>query len=483
MIINTKTIIASLLACMACPTLSVGATDGKAPQKEVYVTIDPTKTRGEVSKMLTGVNMIYCFEADERWAGDPEQKMTGMLKRMKTGIIRYPGGAVVEAWHWNQPNGSFTEDVWNSERNLSKEKTPEEYMDLEEYMQVIRATGAEPLVGVNISSGKLFKTVEDGLELARGLVRHCLDKNYGVKYYYVGNEPYHNGAKVRISAEQYAIEINRYAEAIHSVDPSAKIVANWDRKVASPSMKKLLRDAGKNIDLIDVHWYWNWGHATWNNWLKQFPMNSSNQFYADGLPHNEEIARFNEVARELGMEHVKLCSLEWNVGPISKDGSEKWPTEFQCALMQGEMLMQFMDGGLEMATFWPMSWPKNNEPRHMLDAKNNYKERCTPKLFEMMSPMLGGQLVKTESEGELLYSVAVKDAEGNDVICILNKYPEWRKCHIKGLAASSNYTVYRYHQAKQKWTGQFTQIPLKKKGSKAETGLPPYSIIVVTNTK
>ena len=432
--------------------------------------------RGSISDKLTGVNMIYCFEKDQRWAGDPEQRMTGMLKRMKTGIIRYPGGAVVEAWHWDQPNGSFTEDVWNPDRNISMEKTPEEYMDLDEYMTVVRAVGAEPLVGVNISSGKLFKKEVDGLKMAEGLVRHCIDKNYGVRYYYIGNEPYHNGAKIKRTATEYAEQVNKYAKVIHSVDPEAQIIANWERNVAGPGLKTLVQKAGKNINYIDFHWYWNWGKATWENWTAEIPMTTNSEFYRTGTSFSKEISRFADTMAAYGYPEIKLCALEWNIGPAEEG---RGPDEFQAGLMQAEMLMQFIDGGLEMATFWPLSWPNSKDSRYMLDSYDDYRERNTVRIFELLSGLAGGMLCEATSANYGIYPLAGIGTDGSKYLLILNKNVSARSCRLSGIPENSEMEAICYYRQGNKGIGMFEQSDIQLYRKYGMFELPPYSLTII----
>ena len=58
------------------------------------ILVDVNETQGEVSKLLMGFNTIYCFEKDNFWQQGTGQ-MPNMFKRFNTGILRYPGGAVV----------------------------------------------------------------------------------------------------------------------------------------------------------------------------------------------------------------------------------------------------------------------------------------------------------------------------------------------------------------------------------------------------
>lgn len=95
-------------------------------------------------------------------------------------------------------------------------------------------------------------------------------------------------------------------------DPDIKIIANWHATFRKHGRQydELFAVAGRNIDIIDVHWYCMWGTASWNEWLAKTPCGV---FLGDS--YASEIERFREIAARNGVPHVQLASLEWNVGP------------------------------------------------------------------------------------------------------------------------------------------------------------------------
>lgn len=450
---------------------------------DLFLTVDLKSDNGKISNLLTGVNLLYCFENDALWKNDTGQKAVNYLKRMKTGILRYPGGKIVEAWHWDNPNGQFGIDRWKPDYNESNTKDDVEFMDLEEYMTVVRELNAEPLIGVNITSGKKYKNdVQASVDEAKRMVQHCIDNNYNVKYYYIGNEPYHTDATLQLTADEYGEEINRFAEAIHSVDPDARIVANWDRNVTSASMGKLLSKAGKNIDIMEIHWYWSWGTASWDLWKTQIPMSAKNQWYTGGKTHFEEVEKFKDFASKLGCDHIQFASLEWNIAPSADDKSI--PNEYQMALMQGEMLMQFMEGKLCMATFWPLHWPESGDMRYMLDASNGYKPRYTIDVFSMLASLQGGKMLDRTTSTRELYSIVSEGDDGKLRIALLNKNFASRRCAINTKENLTHKTINIESYYESENTGKAI-IETDYKKCNIENGimivdLPAYSLSVVT---
>lgn len=451
-------------------------------EADEYLTIDPKSHDGRISTLLTGANLLYCYEKDELWKdGSP---MMEALRNMKSGVLRYPGGKIVEAWHWDSPNGQFGMDSWKPGYNAANNRPDTEFMDLEEYMQLCRSINAEPLVGINTTSGKLYRKegVAASVEEAKRLVSHCVEHNYGVKYYYIGNEPYHNNATQRLTPEEYAADINLFADAIHSIDPQALIVANWDRNVTSKNMATLLRLAGKNIDIMEVHWYWNWGLASWDFWKVQIPMSAKTQFYAGGKAHYEEVKKFKEMASKLECGHIRFASLEWNIGP--SENPKSVPDEYQLGLMQGEMLLQFMEADLCMATFWPLHYGNSDDPRYMFDASDNYRRRPTADLFSQLSQLLGGEKLTRVSTSSELYSIVSKGEDNITRIALLNKCFSPRTCalNIDGDRTQKEISAVCYMESEVK--GQ-AKIDLNYDAFTQTNGvpvveLPAYSITVVT---
>ncbi len=466
----------------------VGVTTGTDEETEtgvdadITVTVDLNSDNGRISDMLTGVNLLYCFERDALWAGDPDSKMLNYLKRMKSGVLRYPGGKIVEAWHWDNPNGQFSQDSWNPAYNPSNDKADTEFMDLEEYMAVVRELNAEPLIGINITSGKKWKNdVQASVAEAKALVQHCVDNGYGVKYYYIGNEPYHTGATLQLSADEYGEEINRFAAAIHEIDPDAQIVANWDRNVTAANMGKLLNKAGQNIDIMEIHWYWSWGTASWDLWKSQIPMSAKNQWYTGGKPHYEEVQKFNEFAKKLGYDHIKFASLEWNIAPSANEQST--PNKFQMALMQSEMLMQFMEGGLCMATFWPLHYDNSSDIRYMLDAANGYEPRYTIDVFAMIAPLQGGTLLSRTTTTRELYTIVSKADDGTIRVAMLNKNFASRKCalNFKEDFSGKTVSVECFREAATAGEAQITtDLEPTFENGMLIVDMPSYSLAVLT---
>lgn len=447
---------------------------------DISATVYPGQSLGTISDKLTGFNLLYCFEKDELWGGDPEKKLVEYLEGMKTKILRYPGGKILEAWHWDNPNGQPYMDNWKADYDPANDKDPSEYMDLQEYMALIAELDAEPLLGINIASGIISgRGVNASVDEAKRLVQHCLDNNYNVTYYYLGNEHYHSDATLKLTAEEYGEEVNRFATAMRQIDPNIKIVVNWERNVTATSMAKLLNIAGDNIDIMELHWYWSWGTSTWDLWRSQIPMSAKNQWYTAGKPHFEEVKKFKDFAAKLGHDHIEVASLEWNLGPSPSD--QMMPDTYQIALMQGEMLMQFMEGGVVMATFWPLHWPDSSDKRYVLDAKNDYSPRYTLDLFSLLGSLQGGDLLKINANTSQLYAVGSGFYNGAIRVALLNKNFSEQKfvLNVEGGFSGKKVTSRTYKETNIDGEAEVVLLECQTEGEKIYTSLPPYSITVI----
>lgn len=369
----------------------------------------------KISEYLVGFNVIYPHEKDIFWENG---KITGFLTDIGTSLIRYPGGTVTSFYHWDSLSGNGWADSWDPANSLTQ-NPGSEYMDIDEFMKLIRRTGATPMLGINMSSGWKWDRIDDGINEALALMKYCHEKKFDVKFWYLDNEPYQHdsngGAK---TPKEYAELINKFAPRMKNFKPDIKIIANWN---AGFSIKRneyeiLLREAGKNIDIIDAHWYWAWQQPDQAaQWLAKTPME---RWTKD--TYMEEIAMFRKLTKELGFQHIKLASLEWNAGP---DADNKLNPS-QSAMIQAEMLMQYVIGGLDMAAFWPIHWPdtKQWKVRGLINTENFSVNPNFP-ILQFFGELQGSWLLNTNQQTQIpntLFFACIDD--GNLIkLAFLNK--------------------------------------------------------------
>lgn len=111
----------------------------------------------------------------------------------------------------------------------------------DQWIQAIRAVGAEPLVIVNYSATD-----------AANMVKHFnKDTNNYVHDWIIGNEP--DGAG--ISAETYSTNFNGIYDAMKAVDPTIKIGGGATAWYDAPFLQTFLQQSGSRVDFVDFHGY------------------------------------------------------------------------------------------------------------------------------------------------------------------------------------------------------------------------------------
>lgn len=408
------TVSALTAAAQRIPSEAAEARSGDAAR--ITVRLDSVTDR-TISDRLLGFNIVYAKNPDSLWRSGLLAKA---IRDVRPGFLRYPGGTVNTYFHWEHPTGNGWADSWDPQYDPSQNRPPEEFMDIDEYIALVRETGAEPLVGININSGFRWNRVEEGVQEALRLMKYCRDKGFRVKYWFLGNEPFmHDCNGGAVSPAAYGEMINAFAPRMKAFDPDIRIVANWHAtfRKHGGQYDELFAVAGRNIDVVDVHWYCMWGTASWDQWLAKTPCGV---FLGDS--YASEIERFREIAARNGVPHIRLASLEWNVGPGKKSAGPRL-TAGQSALIQAEMMIQFMQGGLDMATFWPLFWDSEFGFRSFFDKKTG-RLQPTSEIMKIFGTFQGASLIaySIHPGPQKMMGLAVRDARTGEVrLCILNK--------------------------------------------------------------
>jgi len=428
------------------------AADHNIVSGEVLVNVDAAQVKGDISTMLTGVNVSWYYDTDELWANSG---IAENLRKIKAKLLRYPGGVETSKLHWETPYSHWNTDLWDPNIAPNKYPVDKKYMDTDDYIRQCRNIGAEPLIGINIQSGKKHNRLQDSINEAVRWVQYCKDKSYNVKYWYLDNEPYYKSNSEAMTAVEYAEYIRQFATAMEAVDPSIKIIIGWENKLSVENYwndwKLIIQKAGAYFDIADVHWYWAWGYATWDMWLHENPMRVRE--WCKECPDEKYIGPsfvddirgfYNKIKDVNGVSYdIKLAALEWNIAPVGGGRFSAfqhalmriWPdrnrqclcrgrfSAFQHALMQSEMMMQFIDGGLYMACMWPLTWggDLHGNFRTVLDQKK-HKPTPTFEVFKLFSNVLGQRLITTSANQAQIQSVSAVSCDGSTVwVYLLHK--------------------------------------------------------------
>ncbi len=462
---------------------------------EARIAVDAGRVIGDISPFLTGVNMSYYYDTDEAWG---DGRIAQQLREVRCSVLRFPGGEETSFHHWEIPGAPIYRDAWDTDPKSRHYADPAAFvtnsMDTGKFLTWCEKIGAEPLVGVNIESGARLNRIEDSAEEARRWVAHCKERGHRVRYWYMDNESYLNeptegsGNYKQLSVEQYAEYVTVLSIAMRELDPSLKVIVNWDGNLGTPRVQdqltKLLKAAGQHIDIVDFHYYWNHGKASWELWLDRNPMRNEawdSEGWYEGIAYADEITRFRRTLGRLGYD-IKLAALEWNIGPSPADHSM-----FQHALMQSEMLAQFMEGGLHMACIWPLTHPVGDRHFRSLLFQKTWDPAPLYHVFKLYSRALGQRVVKTETSLPRVRPLAAISRDGRTLLVyLLHKSREGQtaeaRLEISGFQSASAQAVALTAADPAADEGEVVdlEVTCRPSAGPVECTLPPHSLTMIT---
>lgn len=394
------------------------------PIDKIHVRIDLENPLHTISKYLTGSHFVYAVESDELYK---DERIAQWMKNSKVGTIRYPGGTVVMTYHWDSLNGiPFKTDSWNPAYD-EKSKDPADFMDVDEYIVFCRKVNAEPMIGVNILSGKKYNREKEGLDEAKRLIQHCKDNNYQVKFWYIGNEGYAKG----FSALKYAEYIDKYAETLKSVDPNIVIIGDWKLgPIAKNRFNECIEIAknSKHIDVMEVHEKWGneWGLASgqsMEDWKTEFPL------YDGKL--GMYIQRFHSEMERIGKPHVKFACNEWGLGDI------KGSTKNENAMLVADYLIEVFRNDVFMANYWNLNMGHQQTKILHLENKQLIELNPLANIFEMYASAMEKKFIRIDCTNKEVYGFSTYNEEDKSVqLFVMTKSEQVSKIEISGLNSS-----------------------------------------------
>ncbi|NED13925.1 cellulose binding domain-containing protein [Streptomyces sp. SID9124] len=245
---RTAAVLAASLALLTSLTGVAPAATTGPDGADVDVRVNAQAALGTLTGAARGVNTAIW----DSHMNDPE--VADLMKAADVGVMRYPGGSYADIYHWEThtaPGGYVAPGT-----------------GFDAFMGTVRAAGAQPILIANYGSG----TPQE----AAGWVRYAnLTKDYGAKYWEIGNEIYGNGhygsgwendEHEDKSPQQYAREVRAYAAAMKAVDPTVRIGAvltspgEWPDGVVGTGDSgdwnhTVLPAVADVIDFVSVHWY------------------------------------------------------------------------------------------------------------------------------------------------------------------------------------------------------------------------------------
>ena len=236
------------------------------------------------------------------------QDVIEALGELRVPIVRWPGGCFASAYHWYDGVGPTREAVYDKAWQVEDPNT----FGTDEFVTWCRKIGAEPYVCTNAGTGPPEES-SDWVEYCNLTIgkwakmrrQNGYPEPHRVRYWSIGNENYgawEVGAK---SPEEFAAYVRETAKMMRFVDPNLKLFAP-----ALPTKEwtePLLREAGKYLDYVSIHGYWD------PLWRKNNPSDYTTCM-AKSLEPEKLIANAERMLVECGYEgKLDIAVDEWNL--------------------------------------------------------------------------------------------------------------------------------------------------------------------------
>lgn len=249
---------------------------------------------------------------------------TALLRQLRSGFWRLPGGNFISDWNWYDSVGDIDkrppmfDHAWNAMQTND--------VGMDELMTLCKLIGVEPYITVNAGFGDAHSAADE-VEYMNGSVNTRLGalrahnghpEPYHVKYWDIGNEPYGTWQLGRTTLHYFALKTNDFAREMRKADPSITLLASGampdemtvtgqTRALHLPIQAQfgtdgdftggLLAQSWGSFDGLTEHWYARSG--------KRFDLK-----YAESLPAS--------APQEAGYVNVDQTLLEWAHYPSNR---------------------------------------------------------------------------------------------------------------------------------------------------------------------
>lgn len=234
------------------------------------IRINAGRVLKSVDRRLFGTNLNWAYNADSSW--DPKEArirpaIVRAARELGVSMVRFPGGTFADYYHWRDgvgPQNTRPERPHHTDDGRSRN-----VVGTAEIVSFAREIGAEPLLGVNITTGTAAEASDWVAYCNRSThpdrARHGHPEPYRVRYWEIGNEQYikqgvPSTQKAYLTPAQYARRYLEFATAMKGADPSIQLFAiggvntRQYRLLEDDSWTRvLLQQAGHAIDYLAIH--------------------------------------------------------------------------------------------------------------------------------------------------------------------------------------------------------------------------------------
>jgi alpha-L-arabinofuranosidase len=227
---------------------------GAKADNTIAVEVNAGSSLGTVPSTGLGINTgVYDGDLNNSAA-------SAALSNAGVDALRYPGGSTSDAYDW-QNNTTVSGQGYANPSN-----------DFDDFMGIANKVGASPVITVNYGSGT-------AAEAAAWVKYADVTKNYGIKYWELGNEVYGDGTygadweynTKSKGATAYADNIEDYITQMKAADSNIKVGAvltaygDWPDGLVAGSYgdsadwnETVLKTDGSKLDFVILHDYPAW---------------------------------------------------------------------------------------------------------------------------------------------------------------------------------------------------------------------------------
>ena len=234
------------------------------------------------------VGAVSLMPADNIEGFRPE--VIDALKRLRFGVLRFPGGNFVSAYEWRYSVGDVDkrppifDPVWHAVQ-------PND-VGTDEFLTLCRLLGVDPYITVNAGFGDAW-SARELVEYTNGAATTTMGKwrvqnghpePYHVKFWGVGNEPWGDYQMGAMSLPQFELKHNLFAKEMKKVDPSITLIAGGAMPDVMEGADQARRINGQYVpDYLSAA---DWTGQMLLNCLDNIDM-VSEHYYASGTQHTD----------------------------------------------------------------------------------------------------------------------------------------------------------------------------------------------------
>ena len=422
-----------------------------------------------------------------------DNQVPGLLHQAGVNLVRFPGGSTSDSYHWRTNSITPNQGGYANPNNT-----------FDAFMGQVQKAGAQAMVTVNYGSNAAGTGGGDPAEAAAWVAYANTTKHYGVKYWEIGNEVYGNGTygsawetdlhSVK-GPDAYGTNALSYISAMKSADPTINVgvvltaPGGWPDGQTPDWNSTVLSKVGGKVDFVVVHWYPQGPGSESDSGL----LNATGSIASMVSKLRSEINQYGGA----NASHVQIMVTETN--SVSYN-----PGKQTVSLVNGLFLaddyMTWLENGVANVDWWGLhnGISTGNNTSGSLYGALNYGDyglladatssggQTEPAAETPFPPYYGlqmlanlgkpgDQMVGAQSSSSLISAHAVKQANGNLALLLINKDPANStqvNITVNGYTPATSATQYFYGEN----VSAITTGTVSGLGSTFSQVIPPYSL-------